>query len=238
LNRFDQQAESSWLRTRLKYPPGDRPDPTMSKSRIRSLIEAVFQNGVYSHEGLQAIQELAGLGEPAVDLMLHALKRPPKSDLHPKDLSDSIQAIFCEFARIVPDKLVDELEQGVSDDFLIYWALGYAKGDHSLKALIAGLNARNQWARWAAVESLLRRKSKKAIPALIATLRDRSHMVKFSIVSAMKSRPDYRRPEALPLLERIVNSKAVRKQSLGLWNVSQSVIELIHKETMGAIRRS
>ena len=197
----------------------------MSRPKIRKLIAEIFQKGEYAADGRRAIKELAAFGEPAVREMLSALIKPPKTDLHPRDVWDSISSSFSEFARTVPDSLLKLLDKGAVDPGLIYWGLGSAKARPSLDALIAGLKHKNQYVRWLAAESLIRRRDKRAVPALVKALGDRSTSVKSSVVSAMKSNRMYRTPEALPLLQRIVDNKMIRRQSPGLWREAQMLLQ-------------
>jgi len=197
----------------------------MSKRRIKKLITEVFQKGEYAVDGRRAIKELAAFGEPAVEEMLSAFKNPPKTDLHPRDVWDSIASQFGEFARTVPDSLLKLLDKGAVDPGLIYWGLGSAKGRPSLDALIAGLKHKNQYVRCMAAESQIRRRDKRAVPALVKALGDRSTSVKFLVVSAMKSNRMYRTPEAVPLLQRIVDNKMIQRQSPGLWREAQMLLQ-------------
>jgi hypothetical protein len=56
-------------------------------------------------------------------------------------------------------------------------------------------------------------------------LRDRSHTIKAAVVQAMKTDRIYRRPEAIPLLERITTDRSVRQHSPGLWEDAGTVVE-------------
>lgn len=203
----------------------------MNKNRIQSLIEIVYQKGMYVNEGQQAIDQLVQIGNPALDLMIESLDKPPNSDLHGRDLWDSIQATFNAFARTMPDRLIDALEDNSLGEHIVYWALGNATGDRSIDTLVRGLKDERPTMRWMAAESLIRRRSKRAVPALLDALRDRSSMVKSTVVFAMKSNKMYRKPEAILALERIVASKSMKQHSVGTWKTAQEVLEKIRKET-------
>lgn len=202
----------------------------MSKKRTQELIRIIHEKGEYDKEGSRAISELAELGKPALDLMIESLDQPPESSLHPRDLWDSIQGAFSAFAGTIPDALIEALKAGSIEPQIVYWALGSAQGERSIDVLVCGLKEKNQYARWAAAESLVRRQSKRATPALLDALRDRSSMVQSTVVSAMKSNKAYRRPEAIPALKRIVANKSIRKHSPGLWKTAQELIETIRAE--------
>jgi hypothetical protein len=198
----------------------------MGQEAIDRLIEVVFRHGAFEWDGRRAIERLAAIGDPAIDAMLDAVQHPPPSDLHPIDLRDSILAFFSTMARTLPGRLVDLLSTW-RDPTMLYWALGEAEDRGSLDALIAGLRHENAIARWAAVESLIRRRDRRAVPAVIGALKDRSHTVKATVVQTMETNRLYRRPEAIPLLERIVANKTICKHSPGLWATAGAVLERI-----------
>ena len=96
------------------------------------LIRMIFSHGGYPDAGRDAIVELAGGGEAALDAFLKAQNKPLKSDLHPRDLHDTVSQVFGEFARQNPDALIDRFEAGDIDEFSIYRALASAKGNDPL----------------------------------------------------------------------------------------------------------
>ena len=204
----------------------------MSKRQMRQLIETIYMWGDCTPEGHAAIKQLAQFGEPAVEALLDAFKHPPPTpkDRDGRDFHALLGSVFGAFARTVPDKLIDLMETGRLTKYEVYWALGGAKGRRSLDVLIAGLKDKCKFARWMAAHSLVERRSRRAVPALIEALRDRDGLVRTTVVSAMQSNQMYRRPEALPLLQRIVDSKFIQRRSPGLWKNAQEVIELIEKE--------
>lgn len=174
------------------------------------------------------MEELAAGGEAALDAFL-SIDCYPQSTLHPRDMADLVSDVFGEFAKRWPDAVIDSLEQiGESQT---YWALGSAKGQRSIDVLIEGLKAKNQYSRWAAAESLIRRRSKRAVPALTAALKDRSSFVKSAIVQAMESNQIFRCAEALPALRRIVASRSMQKNSPGTWKSAKEVVKLIAAES-------
>lgn len=87
------------------------------------LTRMIFSHGGYPDAGRDAIVELAGGGESALDAFLKARNKPIKSDLHPRVLCDTVSQVFGEFARQKPDALIDRFESGDIDEFSIYWAL-------------------------------------------------------------------------------------------------------------------
>jgi len=200
------------------------------EDEIRGLVEIVYRYGVYDRQGQNAIAGIAKIGGTAIPFVLNVMQNPPKSDLHPRDLADSIQAIFTGLARTAPDALIDLMERDPDTEFMVVWALGNAKGKRSIDALVAALKHKNKWVRWAAVESLLRCRSEKAVDPLIDVLRDRSSMVKSPVVYAMAKQPMYRKRRALELLRKIVVSKSIGKNSPGLWKQAQQVVDIIERE--------
>ena len=192
-----------------------------------TLLQRLFEDGCYSLSGRNAIEELVGGGESALDAFLLADGDYPLSTLHPRDIADTISDVFCEFAKRCPDAVIDRLEQ--IGETQVYWALGSAKGQRSIEVLINGLKSKNKYSRWAAAESLIRRRSKRAVPALTTALKDRSSMVKSSIVQAMNSNQIFRCTEALPALRRIIASQSMQKRSPGTWKTAKEVVNKIEK---------
>lgn len=202
----------------------------VSKQNIAELLNLLFLRGVFSPEGRLAVKRLARMGEPAMDAMRRRMKRPTKSPLHPRDVTESIDAFFWEAARTAPGKLMELIDEH-PDWPTLYFALGNAKDRRSLDVLIAGLNDEHHIIRWACAISLVRRKSKRAVPYLIEALRDRSHMVKLEVVLAMEKNKMYRRPEAVPYLERIAADKAIAKHSPGLHESALKLNDKIRRKT-------
>ncbi len=201
----------------------------MSESDFNKLMQTIFQHGCYSKAGRDATEELVDGGESALDAFLHADGDYPQSTLHPRDVADTISDVFCQFAKRWSDAIIDRL--GKIGEIQTYWALGSAKGQRSIDVLIEGLNAKDQYSRWAAAESLIRRRSKRAVPTLTAALKDRSSMVKSAIVQAMKSNRVFRSAEALPALRRIIASKSMQKHSPGTWKTAKEVVKKIEAES-------
>lgn len=202
----------------------------VSKQRIAELLNLVFLRGAFCHEGQVAVKRLARMGQPAIDAMLRRLQRPIMSELHPRDLAESIDAFFWEVARKAPGKLIEVINSH-PDWPALYFALGNAKDRRSIDVLIAGLTDKHYIIRSACCISLIRRKSKRAVPYLIEALRDRSHMVKFEVVRAMEKNKMYRLPEAIPYLERIVADRSVAKHSPGLAKSALKLVERLWGKT-------
>jgi hypothetical protein len=194
------------------------------------LIATIYRYGGYRSEGQLAINALVAGGEPAFDAFLIAQTQPPESDIHGRDLAETINDVIGQFSKAMPDVVLDRLESGQLDEFETYWALGNASGDRSVDVLISGLKSKDKFCRWAAADSLIRHKSTRATPALIEALKDRSSDVKFAVVSTMQKWKQLRRPEAIPALKRIVASNAVLKHSPGLHKAAEAVIKLIERE--------
>ena len=194
------------------------------------LIRMIFSHGGYPDAGRDAIVELAGGGEAALDAFLKAQNKPLKSDLHPRDLHDTVSQVFGEFARQNPDALIDRFEAGDIDEFSIYWALASAKGQRSIDVLLAGLKSKEKFCRWAAAQSLIQRKNKITAGILVESLNDRSSLVKSTIVQAMRWNRNFRLPEALPALQRMIDSKSIQKHSPGIYNTAKEVVSLISSE--------
>jgi HEAT repeat protein len=154
-------------------------------------------------------------------------QEPPPSELPSRDLAETIIEVIGRFSNDIPDVVLDRFEAGELGEFETYWALGIGTGQRSIDVLMAGLKSKDKYCRWAAAESLIQRKNRKAMPALMDALKDRSLDVKFAVVQAMQKRKDLRCPESLPALRRIVASNAVRKHSPGLHDAAKNVIQLI-----------
>jgi hypothetical protein len=194
------------------------------------IIATIYRYGGYRNEGQHAINALVEGGEPALDAFLVAREQPPESDIHGRDLAETINDVIGQFSKAIPDVVLDRFESGELDEFETYWALGSGSGDRSIDVLISGLKSKEKFCRWAAAESLIRRKSIRATPALLEALKDRSSDVKFAVVSTMQKRKQLRRPEAIAALKRIVASKSVQKHSPGLHKTAEAVIKLIERE--------
>jgi HEAT repeat protein len=195
------------------------------------LIRTIYERGCYSEEGRGAIAELVNGGESALDAFLLAQHHGAQSTLHPRDLWDTISDVYAEFARQHPDALIDRFEAGKINALRVYWALGLATGERSIDVLVAGLKSKEKWSRWAAATSLIQRECIRAIAPLIDGLNDRSTLVKFVIVEAMRSNRKFRYPEAVPALERLIASKSIQKHSPGTFKMAKEVVRLIKKES-------
>ena len=193
-------------------------------------IARIYRYGGYRSEGQHAISALVESGEPAFDAFLVAREQPPESDIHGRDLAETMIDVIGQFSKSIPDVVLDRFESGELDEFETYWALGSGSGDRSIDVLINGLKSKEKFCRWAAAESLIRRKSRRATPALLDALKDRSSDVKFAVVSTMQKWKQLRRPEAIPALKRIIASKAILKHSPGLHKAAVAVIKLIKCE--------
>jgi hypothetical protein len=200
-------------------------------AQISTLIDVIYDEGMSTDRGRNATTKLATLGRPALEALIDAPERPTKQ--HPRDVAESFVAAYCEFAKIIPDVLVDSLEAGRIQPWIAYSALGYAKGERSRQVLLQGLQASHPIVREQAVEALIRRGEKDSVPSILGALRDRSDSVKSTIVFAMGKLARLRRPEAVPLLERIVNNKSMQRHSPGTIRAAKRVIELIQQKAGG-----
>jgi hypothetical protein len=194
------------------------------------LIAAIYRHGEFRPAGQRAIAKLVQGGRRAFRALLAARRDPPPTELHGRDLAESLILVLGQFAREIPDEVLDRFEAGEIDEFELYWALGMGRGQRSIDVLIAGLKSKNRFCRWAAAESLIQRRSRRAIPALIDAVNDRSPDVKFAVVYAMQKRKALRRPEALPGLQRILASPTIRKHHPGLHRYAEDVVRLIESE--------
>lgn len=194
------------------------------------LIAAIYQHGCYRPEGREAITSLVNGGASAFTAYLTVRKDPPPSDVPSRDLYEIHIEVLGRFSKEIPDEVIDRFEAGDLSEMETYWALSNGIGERSIDVLIAGLKSKDRFCRWAAADSLIHRKSRRATPALIAALKDRSADVKFAVVHAMVKRRDLRRPEALPALRRIAASQAIRQHSPGLHKAAEEVIKLIELE--------
>lgn len=197
---------------------------------LRAVIISIYEHGCYSNAGRDAIAELAKGGKTALETFLKSSHLASSSTLHPRDLQDTYVSVLGEFARQNPQLLIDQLESGTDSEIDIYWALGCATDVRSIDVLIAGLQSKEMWARWSAAESLIRRNCERAAEPLLQRLKDRSEFVKSSIVQAMLANSWLRHPQALPLLERLVASKSIQKNSPGTAQSASRLIELIKNE--------
>jgi HEAT repeat protein len=200
----------------------------MKQARIAALIDTIYQAGMYTDAGSKAIFELASLGRLAFESLIEAPDRP--TEQHPRDLMESIIAAYCEFAKTSPDVLLEFLEAGRIQPWMAYIALGYAQGERSRQVLLNGLQDSSPNVREQALHSLIKRGEQDSIAAILAALRDRSDSVKSMVVFAMRKLGRLRRPEALPLLERVVNNKSMQRHSPGTVEAAERVIELIRQK--------
>jgi hypothetical protein len=190
-------------------------------------IAALYRHGEYSPEGQRAIARLIKGGRRALEAFLAARKDPPPSELSGRDLHEALILVLGQFAREIPDQVLDRFEAGEIDEFELYWALGMGRGRRSIDVLIDGLKSKQRFCRWAAAEALIQRRSRKALPALIASLKDRSPDVKFAVVSAMRRWRELRRSSALPALRKIVASQLTRQHHPGLHRYAAEMIQRI-----------
>ncbi len=72
----------------------------------------------------------------------------------------------------------------------------------------------------------------EAVPPLIDGLNDRSTLVKFVVVEAMRSNRKFRSPTAVPALERLIASKSIQKHSPGTFEMAKEVVRLIKNEPL------
>lgn len=198
------------------------------------LIAAIYQDGCSRAEGRRAIKSLVKGGKSAFDAFLVARRQPPPSQMPSRDLYETVVEVIGRFAKDFPDVVIDRFDAGDLEEFETYWALGTGTGERSISLLIAGLKSKDKFCRWAAAESLIRRKSRRAIPALTDALRDRSAIVKLTVVLSMQKWQAMRRPEALPTLQRIAASEAIRQHSPGLRKAAEDAIQLIESEARQA----
>jgi hypothetical protein len=164
------------------------------------LITAIYEHGCYRPDGWEAITSLVNGVAPAFTAYLTIRKDPPPSDVPSRDLYETHIEVLGRFSKEIPDEFIDRFEAGDLGEMETYWALALGTGERSIDVLIAGLKSKDKFCRWAAADSLIHRKSRRATPALIEVLRDRSSDVKFAVVQAMQKRKDLRRPDALPAL--------------------------------------
>jgi HEAT repeat protein len=204
---------------------------TKTKRMHTKLIRTIWEHGCYSDAGRDATAELVNGGESALDAFLLARDHAVQSNLHPRDLSATISNVYSGFARRNPDALIDRFESGKIDALQVFWALGSATGERSIDVLVVGLKSKEKWSRWAAATSLIERKCIRAAAPLLERLNDRSTLVTFVVVEAMRSNRKFRCPEAIPALERLIASKSIQKHSPGTFKMAKEVVRLIKKES-------
>tara|TARA_R100001132_G_scaffold10300_4_gene9882 strand:- start:7642 stop:8250 length:609 start_codon:yes stop_codon:yes gene_type:complete len=188
------------------------------------LIEEIYIDGVQSQAGISAIKELSQFGKEGVDAIILSLEYPSQTSLSARDLMDSISETFWALARDNSVYLIDLMLEGRLSKTWCYPALGNATTERSIDVLINGLSEKESMLRWLCVEALIQRKPERAISPLVERLKDRSELVKSSIVTAMKHHKWLRTPDALPLL------KSIREKCPGTWNCAGEVIDLITEE--------
>ena len=205
----------------------------MKRSEIRSLIETIYRHGSYEEAGDRAIEQLVREGERALDEFLSE-ERECQTDLDPRDLSDARMSVLRGFAETAPDSLIAKLRSDERDYYTLLWCLGWASGEQSIDVLLAGLKHEEPEVRLQAAESLMRRRVERTAPALVEALKDRSSQVKSTVVYAMACHKIFRRPEGLPALEKISQSKQIRQHSPMTVTRARRVIELISEEDQAA----
>ena len=205
----------------------------MNRSEIRSLIETIYRHGSYEAAGDRAIEQLVQAGERALDEFLSE-EREYETDLHPRDLSDAKMSVLCGFAKTVPESLIAKMSSDERNYYTLLWCLGWASDEQSIDVLLAGLKHKEPEVRLQAAESLVRRRVERTAPAFVEALKDRSTQVKSAIVYAMACHRIFRRPEAVPTLEKISQSKQIRQNSPMTAKRAKRVIELISEEDQTA----
>ena len=179
------------------------------------------------------MKQLVRAGEKALDEFLSE-EREYETDLDPRDLSDVRLSVLCGFAETVPDSLIAKMGCGELDYYTLLWCLGWASDEQSIDVLLAGLKHKEAQVRLRAADSLVRRRVERTATALVAALKDRSSEVKSTIVYAMLCHRIFRRPEAVPALEKISASKQIRQHSPMTVTRARRVIELISEEDQAA----
>ena len=198
-----------------------------SKQTPEELIQGIYVDGVQSQSGIRAVKELSLYGKEGVDAMILALEYPPTTSLSSRDLMDAISGIFWALARDNSDYMIDAMLEGSLSKTWCYPALGNATSDRSIDVLVNGLSEQESMLRWLCVEALIQRKQERSIGPLVERLKDRSELVKSSIVTAMKDHEWLRCPDALPLLQKIRENISITKNSPGTWKCAGEVIDLI-----------
>lgn len=198
-----------------------------SKHTPEELIQEIYVDGVQSQSGIRAVKELSLYGEKGIDAMIFALEYPPTTSLSSRDLMDAISEIFWALARDNSDYMIDAMLEGSLSKTWCYPALGNATSDRSIDVLVNGLSEQESMLRWLCVEALIQRKHERSIGPLVERLKDRSELVKSSIVTAMKDHQWLRSPDALSLLQKIRENKSITKNSPGTWKCAGEVIDLI-----------
>ena len=200
------------------------------KKELGILIRTIFEKGDASDEGKRAIEALAQHGKSAIDAMIAATKKLPKSNLHPRDVMDSVHSVFAALARMSSGTLVQRMREGAIDPILGCSALGNARGLASLRVLVQHLQHQQKWVRWSAMMSLVRRRARSAAPTIVSMLKDRSSTNQIGVIHCMMQNQWLRLPDAIPMLDRFLVRQSAKKSLLHYAANAQTVIDMIRDE--------
>jgi HEAT repeat protein len=151
--------------------------------------------------------------------------------IHKRDFVEALGDVLWLLARKSPDLLIDVLEREEyrPDPTLSFvtTALGNARGRRATDALLAALKHKNPWIRLSAAGALIGRPGKQVDAALLDALKDRTTLVKFTILEAMCQGKLPCDPRAVPALRRIIASRQIQKHSPGILSRAQEVLQRI-----------
>ena len=175
-----------------------------------------------------AVAQLAAKGARAVRLVLRAMDGPYPPGQHPRDVVEALTVVLHAIAQNDPQPLIDVLRRvEVPPDphmVMVVAAFESAPADRVFDALAQALRHRNPWVRWSAAEALVKLRTRRTAPLIVAALSDRSSMVKFVAVEALHKRRSLRSAEAIEPVRRIVHNKLIEKFSPGLWRLAGELL--------------
>jgi HEAT repeats len=159
-------------------------NPMTAKANVIDLV-----GNLIAGTGLRvACKRLSTRGQAGVDAVLDALEgkhgHTPKSR-HPRDVHDDLLSGLHAIGQVNPDPLIDALGRRPQHAFALIWVMGGSRREAVVEKLVEYSKHKDLYVRWAAVEGLGRYRKKSLLPHLLAALRDRSDMVRFSALTGL-----------------------------------------------------
>jgi HEAT repeat protein len=125
---------------------------------------------------------------------------------HPHDLHCDLMGGLHAIAASDPQPLLSNLTDRPQHAFALIWALGSSHDKATMQALQDHLKHNDIWVRWAAIQGLVRRPTKRLAPVLLQALRDRSESVRFVALQGLAKLKD---PIAIAPLNKYLAKKRV-----------------------------
>ena len=208
-----------------------------TKKQIQTWIDEIRSHpsdAFYKRE-YEPRDNLAKHGTLALPLVFESMSAPYPDGTHPRDVVEALSTVLHTIAKEDPTPLIEALENEAAPADPYLWLVVHALGSAKKKSLvvdplISALKHKNQYVRDGAVQSLLRLRYKKSIPPLIDTIRDRSSLVRFSIVKAINTIDFFRDRRAIPNVKRLLARKNL---SPGTRRHAEEALKRLEEESQG-----